>query len=64
MTFDKINLWFATNSLSLNLNTTNYVHFTAKLNAKIDVNIKFEEIQVNNIYNINFLGLTIDNALS
>ena len=30
MTFDKINFWFAINSLSLNLNKTNYVHFKAK----------------------------------
>jgi hypothetical protein len=64
MTFDKINLRFAINSLSLNLSKTNYVHFTAKSNTKIDVNIKFEEMQINNIYNINFLGLTIDNTLS
>jgi len=64
MTFDKINLWFAINSLSLNLNKTNYVHFAAKSNTKIDVNIKFEEIQINNIYNIKFLQLTIDNTLS
>jgi len=64
MTFDKINLRLAINSLSLNLNKTNYVHFTAKSNTKIDVNIKFEEIEINNIYNIQFLGLTIDNTLS
>jgi hypothetical protein len=28
--FDKVNLHFAINSLSLNLNKTSYVHFTAK----------------------------------
>jgi len=29
VTFDKINFRFAINSLSINLNKTNYVHFTA-----------------------------------
>jgi len=64
MTFDKINLWFAINSLSLNLNKTNFVHFTAKSNTKLDINVYFEYIQLNNIYNIKFLGLIIDNTLS
>ena len=39
------------NSLSLNLNKTNYVHFTAKSNTKFYININFEDIQINNIYN-------------
>jgi hypothetical protein len=62
--FDKINLHFAINSLSLNLNKSSYVHFTAKSNTKLDINIYFEYIQLNNIYNIKFLELTIDNTLS
>ena len=61
--FDEIHLWFAINSLSLNLNKTNYVHFTAKKNMEIDININFEDIQINNIYNIKFLGLIADNTL-
>jgi hypothetical protein len=48
--FGKINIWFAINSLSLNLNKTDYVHFTAKSNTKIDGNINFEDVQINNIY--------------
>jgi len=64
MTFNKINLWFAINSLSLNLNKTNFVYFTAKSNTKLDINVYFEYIQLNNIYNIKFLGLIIDNTLS
>jgi len=64
VTFDKIHLWFTINSLSLNFNKINYVHFTAKTNTEIDININFEDIQINNIYNIKFLGLTIDNTLS
>ena len=40
------------------------MHFTAKSNTKLDINIYFEYIQLNNIYNIKFLELTIDNTLS
>jgi hypothetical protein len=63
-TFNKINLLFAINSLSLNLSETNCVHFTAKSNIKIDININFEDIKIKSIYNTKFLGLTTDNALS
>ena len=51
MTFDKINMWSAINPLSLNLNKTNYVHFTAKTNTKTHININFEDTQINNINN-------------
>jgi len=34
VTFDEINLRCAINSLSVNLNKTNYVHFTAKIDKK------------------------------
>ena len=64
MTFDKINLWLAINSLSLNLNKTNFVHFAAKSNTKLYINVYFEYIQLNNIYNITFFGLIIDSTLS
>jgi len=64
VTFDKMNLWFTINSLSLNLYKINYLHFTAKSNAEIDINIHFKDTEINNIYNIKFLGLTIDNTLS
>jgi hypothetical protein len=41
-----------------------YVHFTAKSNTNIDININFKDTEINDIYNIKFLGLTIDNTLS
>ena len=62
--FDKTNIHFAINSLSLNLNEASYVHFTAKWNTKIDISINFEDIQINQIYNTEYLGLPIDNTLS
>jgi len=63
VTYGNINLWFTISSLSLNLNKTNYVHFTGKPITKIDININIEDIQINNMYNIKFLGSTIDNTL-
>jgi hypothetical protein len=63
VTFDKTNLLFAINSLSFNLSKTNYVHFTAKSNTKIDINIHFVDIQINK-YNTKLLGLTIQNTVS
>jgi hypothetical protein len=59
VTFDKIHLWFAISSLSLNLNKTNYMHFIAKTNTEININLDFNDIQINNIYNIKFLGFPI-----
>jgi len=41
VTFDTIHLPCAMNSVSLNLNKTNYVHFTTKTNTKIDISINF-----------------------
>jgi hypothetical protein len=49
--FVKINLTIC-NPL-LNLNKTNYVHFTAKSNTKIYRNIHFEDVQINNVYKKN-----------
>ena len=39
------------------------MHFTAKSNTKINIKINFEDTQINNIYNVIFLGLAIDNTL-
>jgi hypothetical protein len=44
VTFGNINLWFTINSLSLNLNKTNYVNFTGKSNTKFDININIKDI--------------------
>jgi hypothetical protein len=40
----KINDWFISNTLSLNLNKTNYVHFSAKSNTNINININYGDI--------------------
>jgi hypothetical protein len=50
-----INEWFTINSLSLNFNKTNYVHFSTKLNIKTDININYGDIEINNTDNTKFL---------
>jgi len=40
------------------------MRFTAKWNTKIDISIRFEDIQINNIYNVKYLASPIDNTLS
>jgi hypothetical protein len=56
MILDKINKWFMVNSLSLNFNKTNYMHFSSKSN----INVNYGDVQINNTCNIKFLGLIID----
>ena len=60
----KVNRWFQSNSLTLNLNKTNLVHFTAKLTTNIPDCIKLGQNRLINSQTINFLGLTLDYTLS
>jgi len=59
-----INEWFNTNLLSLNLDKTNFIHFTTKNNSSVDFNIMHGNMKIDNLYNTKFLGLTQDNTLS
>jgi hypothetical protein len=65
---DKIHKWFVINSLSLNLNKTNYVHYSSKSITKFNTNVNYKDVQINNTLNtINytkFLRLITDNTLS
>jgi hypothetical protein len=61
---DKINKWFVVNSLSLNFNKTNYMHFSSISNIKSNINVNYGDMQINNTCNIKFLGLIIDSSLS
>jgi hypothetical protein len=61
---DKINKWFVVNSLSLNFNKTNYLHFSSISNIKSNINVNYGNIQINSTCNIKFLGLIIDSSLS
>jgi hypothetical protein len=60
----KINKWFTINSLTLNLNKTNCVHFISKLNTTTNASINDGDTQVHNTCNIKFLGLIIDSTLA
>jgi len=60
----KGNRWFQKNSLTLNLNKTNLVHFAAKTTVNIPDCIKLGQNRLINSQTINFLGLTLDYTLS
>jgi hypothetical protein len=64
MILDKINKWFVVNSLSLNFNKTNYMHFSSISSIKSNINVNYEDIQINSTCNIKFLGLIINSSLS
>jgi hypothetical protein len=52
------------NSLSLNFNKTNYIHFSSKLNIETNVNVNYGGVPINNNCNIKFFGLIIDSIFS
>jgi hypothetical protein len=60
----KVNRWFQSNSLTLNLNKTNLVHFAAKPTTNIPDCIEIGQNRLINSQTINFLGLTLDYTLS
>jgi hypothetical protein len=62
--FDKINNWFQTNLLALNFDETNFLQFLTKNSHEIDIHVSCENKQIVNIYNIKFLGLSMDSSLS
>jgi len=62
--FEKIIIWFQINLLSLNLNKTYYMQFLSKTNCVVNVNISYKTNRINNVYYTNFLGLTLESALS
>jgi hypothetical protein len=62
--FEQIIKWFQINSLSLNSNKTYYMQFMSKTNYAVNVNINYQTNQINKVYYINFLGLTLDSTVS
>jgi hypothetical protein len=52
------------NLLSVNFDKTNFIHFTSKSKPKIDINITYNNMQINTINNNKFLGLFINDTLS
>jgi hypothetical protein len=60
----KINKWLKSNSLSLNVDKTNFLQFHTKTNQNYDLQISYENEQITKAQNIKFLGIIIDSNLS
>ena len=62
--FTALNKWLGTNQLSLNLNNTNYVHFTTKRSMSVNLQIGFNNNFITNSSYTKFLRVTMNNTLS
>jgi len=51
-----LNQWLRANQLSLNINKTNYVHFTTKRNMSVNLKIGFNNNFITNSSYTKFLG--------
>ena len=60
----KINRWFKSNSLSLNIDKTHFFQFHMKINQNYDIQTSYENKQIPKVQNIKFLGIIIDSNLS
>jgi hypothetical protein len=56
----KINEWFKSNSLSLNIEKIYFVQFCTKTNQNYDFQTSYENRQIAKSQNIKFLGIIID----
>jgi hypothetical protein len=59
-----INWWFSSNSLTLNLTKTNWVHFSSEPNTSININMNYRGIEINSMNTVKFLGLIIESTLT
>jgi hypothetical protein len=50
--------------LTLNLDKTHFTQFVTKNSSSIAFNIMYGNNKIANVYNTNFLGLTLENILS
>ena len=62
--FEQIIKWFKSNSLFLNFDKTKFIQFTNKSICTSDIQIKYEDKQINIVNETKFLGLFINNNLS
>jgi len=63
-THQKINCWFQSNRLTLNLYKTQFLDFRTKHFLKDDVKTMSDQKYISNANEVSFLGLTLDSALS
>ena len=59
----KLNSWFATNKLSLNISKTNFMLFTKCKNIP-SFNVLIQQNVINRVSVIKFLGILIDDKLT
>jgi hypothetical protein len=62
--FSQINKWFDYNSLLLNYEKTQYVHFTLKGTVLHEALVGYNNKFISNSTSSKFLGVNIENALS
>jgi len=60
----KINRWFKSNSLSLNVDKKHFFQFYMRPNPNYDFIPYYEDKQITKIQTIKFLGITLDSDLS
>jgi hypothetical protein len=56
--------WFAANNLVLNINKTNIINFSPKQSANPLLALSFDNMVMNEVCEIKFLGIQIDNKLN
>lgn len=59
-TIKSVVLWLEDNNLQVNLNKTKYMQFYNKCGKKIKLNIKYNEIEIEESHTIKFLGILLD----
>jgi exonuclease III/uncharacterized protein YutD len=60
----KIIKWFETNSLILNFDKTNFMHFMTRPNHEVDLQISYNTNIISATNTTNFLGLSLDSSLT
>ena len=60
----QLGLWFRANKLSLNVNKTNFIMFNNTKQLRTDVHIVTNGINIEQVTNTKFLGVTIDENLT
>ena len=63
----KISNWFKLSKLSQNINKTNYIYFHSSTRCHKDnlyLKLIFDNVQINRVNNIKFLGVIINSTLT
>jgi len=63
-TLQKINMWFQSNRLTLNVNKTQFLEFRLKHLFKDNIKTDYKQNYMNNAIEVSFLGLFLDGVLS